>query len=162
MRRGAFLCVVWLGCLAAGARADQAPPQPDGVPVARPVVPVDDTRSHGPTARDWFDLSAMPQALLAPQTVWALVGQVAIGPPTLDVREVRELYDQYALSNYQLRVRGGAYRSKDQGTLGGPITVAGQRYFPVAPLAISPLLYAHFGVEAALSTPWVSSVPLSE
>jgi hypothetical protein len=36
------------------------------------------------------------------------------------------------------------------------MTLALQRYFPISPLAISPLLYAHFGVEAALSTPWLS------
>ena len=119
------------------------------------MIPADDTRSHGPTARDWIDLSLVPAVLVAPQTVGGLTGQLAIGPPTFDVRELRDLSDRYDLSDYQLRARGEVYRAKDV-YLGGPITVAGQRYFPVAPLAMSPLLYAHFGVEAALSTPWVS------
>jgi hypothetical protein len=155
MNRAGLLLAVWVSGASAAARADGEPPQPDAVPTARPVIPIDDTRSHGPTARDWLDLSIAPAVLAAPDSVFATTVQLAAGLPSFDVREARELSDHYHLSDYQLRARGELFHEGDD-WLAGPLTLALQRYFPVAPLAISPLVYAHFGVETAISTPWLS------
>ena len=135
---------------------DGVPPDPAPVPIARPVIPIEDTRSHGPTARNWLDLSATPALLVGRSgTVLQLTSQLALGLPTASGRELREIYDAYHLGDYQLRVRSDVFGGSGAAT-GGPITLAVQRYFPIAPLAISPLLYAHFGLEAALATPWLS------
>jgi hypothetical protein len=120
------------------------------------VIPIEDTRSYGPTARNWLDLSATP-ILLAGRagSVFQLTSQLAVGLPTPTVRELREIFNAYHLNDYQLRVRSDLFGGSGA-AIGGPMTIAVQRYFPVAPLAISPLLYAHVGLEAALSTPWLS------
>lgn len=140
----------------ADTNADVVPPAPDEVPTARPVIPVDDTRSYGPTARDWVDLAVAPSLLFGRDgTVFELTSQVAVTFPTSNRREVRKIYDAYHLTDYQLRIRDEVFAG-GAAPVGGPLTGAVQRYFPIAPLAISPLLYAHAGVEAAISTPWLS------
>jgi hypothetical protein len=172
MRSAGLWAALGTTALALGAHAQSEPPsdtdqrQPDEVPTARPVLAVDDTRTHGPTARNWFDLAVVPALMLAPRelaadgqrasgTVFATTAQLSVGLPTLDVREVRELFDRYALSRYQLRVRDTAFHARDR-WLAGPLTVAFQRYFPIDPLAISPLVYAHAGLDVAIATPWLS------
>lgn len=135
---------------------DATPLLPDPVPIARPVISIDDTRSHGPTARNWFDLGVAP-ALLAGRngSIFQLTLQLAVGVPKASARELRELYGSYHLDDYQLRIRNELFWGGDTAH-GGPMTLAIQRYFPVAPLALSPLVFAHFGLEAALATPWLS------
>ncbi|HSR97852.1 MAG TPA: hypothetical protein VLM79_12415 [Kofleriaceae bacterium] len=140
---------------------DGLPPDPPSVPTARPVIPIEDTRTHGPTARNWLDLSATPMLLVGRSgSLFQLTSQLAVGLPTASRHELREIYDAYHLADYQLRVRSDLFGGSGAAT-GGPMTVALQRYFPISPLAISPLLYAHFGLEAALSTPWLSGRFLS-
>jgi hypothetical protein len=157
IRAASWVALCMLGRVAhADSNADVVPPDPDPVPVARPVIPVDDTRSYGPTARDWIDLAAVPAFLIGPTaTVFQLTSQLAIGFPTAPSREVRQIYDAYHLTDYQLRVRDDLFAGGGA-EVGGPLTVALQRYLPIAPLAISPMLYAHVGIEAAISTPWLS------
>jgi hypothetical protein len=160
MNRAGLVVVLWASCHAgrsvAGTNADVLPPDPDPVPTARPVIPIEDTRSHGPTARDWVDLAATSALLVGTEgTIFQLSSQLALGFPPAKVRELREIYDAYHLNDYQLRVRNDLFAGSGS-AIGGPMTFALQRYFPVAPLAISPLLYAHVGLEAALSTPWLS------
>jgi hypothetical protein len=160
MKRLGLVVVLWASGQGARAgadtNADVFPPGPDPVPIARPVIPIEDTRSHAPTARNWADLSATPTVLAGRAgSVFQLTSQVAFGLPTATLRELREIYDAYHLNDYQLRVRNDLFGGSGA-AVGGPMTLAIQRYFPVAPLAISPLLYAHFGLEAALATPWLS------
>lgn len=140
-------------------------PQPDPIPTARPIVSLDDTRSQGPTARNWFDVSVAPALMIGPQvmadgkqvsgTVYASTFQLSAGIPTFDVREYRDLVDRYQLSTFQVRMRGEVFRTAED-WLGGPMTFAAQRYFAIDPLAISPLVFAHVGIDVAFATPWVS------
>jgi hypothetical protein len=140
----------------AGTNADVAPVDPAPAFTARPVIPPDDTRSYGPTARDWIDLSTAPSWLYGPTgDLFELSSQLAVGFPTPTVQELRELYDDYHLDAYQLRLRDEMVAGRD-GALAGPLTIGLQRYLPVAPLAISPLIYAHVGIESVLATPWLS------
>lgn len=136
--------------------ADVVPPEPTEIPIARPVVPLDDTRSHGPTARNWVDVSATPALLTADGTkTFQLTTQLAVGFPRVGAREVRDLYDRYSLDDYQFRLRHELFAG-EQSENGGPLTFALQRYLPISRLAIDPLVFAHVGIEAALSTPWLS------
>jgi hypothetical protein len=160
MTRASMVIALWASCHAirAGAdtNADVLPPDPDPVPIARPVIPIEDTRSHGPTARDWVDLAATPMLLVGTGgTIFQLTSQLAIGLPTPTHRELSDIYELYHLTDYQLRVRNEVF-SGGGAASGGPMTLALQRYFSIPPLAISPLLYAHVGLEAAVSTPWLS------
>lgn len=160
MKRARLLVALWMighaGRASADGNADVSPTGPASVPRAQPVIPIEDTRSHGPTARDWVAVAAVPTLLAGREgSVFQLTAQLASGFPPARVRELREIYDAYHLNDYQLRVRSDLFWGSGSAT-GGPMTLAVQRYFPVAPLAISPLLYAHVGIEAALSTPWLS------
>lgn len=141
---------------AADTNADVTPPEPSTIPTARPVVPIEDTRSYGPTARNWWDVSVTSAMLFAnDSTTYQTTLQGVIGFPNSSLREVRDLYREYHLPDYQLRVRHEIFAGAEKRN-GGPFTFAVQRYLPISHLAIDPLIYAHVGVEAALSTPWIS------
>jgi hypothetical protein len=160
MKRLGVVVALWAAGQAGRSRADTnadvAPPGPASVPTARPVIPIEDTRSHGPTARNWYDVAATPALLLGREgTIFQLTSQLGLGFPPAGPRELRDIYKAYHLNDYQLRIRNDLFDGSDSAT-GGPMTIALQRYFPLAPLAISPLAYAHVGIEAALSTPWLS------
>lgn len=160
MKRLALVAALWVSAAvsraAAETNADVVPRDPDPVPVARPVIPIEDTRSHGPTARNFVDVSVAPTLLVgAEASVLELTAQLAAGLPAPARRELREIYDAFHLTDYELRIRNEVFFGGGSAS-GGPMTFALQRYVAVAPLAISPLLYAHFGVEAALATPWLS------
>lgn len=140
----------------ADANADITPPKPTEVPTARPVIPIDDTRSYGPTARNWFDIGATQAVLLADGgATYQLTSQLSIGFPRVPSREVSDVYARYDLTSYQFRIRDEVFAGAEHAN-GGPMTFAVQRYFPISQLAISPLVFAHVGVEAAISTPWLS------
>jgi hypothetical protein len=130
-------------------------PPPPALPPANPVLTIDDTHTHGPTARNWLDLRVDSQWLTSSTfgDVAAFDGQLSVGLPTFDDRQLRDILAP--LVPYQLRVRTQSFRS-DGDTQAGPLTIAVQRYIPVNPIAISPLVFAHVGIEAALSTPWLA------
>jgi hypothetical protein len=131
-------------------------PQPEAIPSATPVITVDDTRTDGPTARDWIDLGAEPQWISGQsvESVQSLTEQLTVGLPELPVRELRDILAPFA--PYELRVRTETFHSASGGFQQGPLTVGLQRYFAFDAVAISPLLFAHLGVEIAASTPWLS------
>jgi len=142
------------------ARADgdqtQTLPPPEEIPQATPVLSVDDTRAHGPTARNFIDLAIEGQSTSAttPDDVIGFGAQVSVQSPNPDNRELRDLLAPSA--SYAFRARAGLFTSSSKGTQGGPLTFALQRYFPMDMVVLSSLADAHVGVEAALSTPWVS------
>ena len=147
--------LVLSGIGAKPALAGPTTPQPEPVPRATPVLAVDDTRTEGPSAPNWFDveLEARQIAGATDDGLQAVVAQLSVGSPTSNNRDLRALLDPYQL--YQLRVRSLAFRHAD-GWQYGPLTVGVQRYFPVEHVSFLPLAYAHFGVEAVASTPWLS------
>lgn len=156
MRTALLLVACAISPALADTNADVIPPLPATVPTARPAVPIDDTRSYGPTARNWFDVSVGGTWLRADDaSTYQLTSQLSIGVPNADVRELRDLYERYHLTDYQLRIRHELFAGAEK-RHGGPMTFALQRYFPISRLAIDPLVYAHVGVEGALSTPWLS------
>jgi hypothetical protein len=136
-------------------RAPPLPPPPE-IPRATPVLSIDDTRTHGPTARNWLDVRVDPQWIASEtyENVGAMEEQVAVGLPDFGVRELRDILTPVA--PYALRARSQTFVSSSGGWQQGPLTVGLQRYFAIDAIAISPLLFAHLGVEAALSTPWMS------
>ncbi len=92
--------LVWSPAFA-DTNADVTLPRPATVPTARPVVPIDDTRSYGPTARNWIDVSVTPWLLFADDsTTFQLTSQISIGFPRINRREIRDLYGSYSLTDY--------------------------------------------------------------
>src|SRR4029079_16741055 len=87
-----------------GCVPEPAPP-PLELPRAVPVLTIDDTRTHGPTARNWFDVRVDSQWLTSStyEDVGALDGQVSVGLPTLEDRQLRDILAP--LTPYLLRVR---------------------------------------------------------
>jgi hypothetical protein len=129
--------------------------QPEEIPTADPIIAIDDTRTHGPTARNWFDVWFDGAWLQSPHfaDTFALAAQFTAGAPSFQQQNARELLSPYDV--YQFRIRYNAFQYKSD-WLFGPMTFAVQRYFSIAPLAIKPLVFAHFGVEFAVSSPWFS------
>jgi hypothetical protein len=140
---------------APSAYADTAEPQRDELPRATPVLAVDDTRTHGPSARNWLDVELDAQVLsgVHDDTVLALTEQLSLGAPTFRDRDVHDILRLF--EPYQLRFRSATFRGPD-GWDQGPLTLGVQRYFPIDHVAFLPLAYAHFGVETVVSTPWLS------
>jgi hypothetical protein len=161
--------------LAWPASADAAPPaqgelpdtylpkQPLPIPSAPPIVAIDDTRTHGPVARDWLNLSVDGSLLTAPESttggrfidedVYGITPQLSVGVPGATQVNLNDILAPYDV--YELRVRGAVFWH-DGNALGGPLTVAFQHYFPISRLDFPPLAAAHFGLETAISTPWLS------
>lgn len=137
------------------APAAHADPQGDAIPQATPVLAVDDTRAHGPSARNWLDGELDTQILSGAHddSVLALTEQLSLGAPTFRDRDVHDILRLF--EPYQLRIRSTTFRGPD-GWDQGPLTVGMQRYFPIDHVAFLPLAYAHFGVETVVSTPWLS------
>jgi len=135
------------------------------VPAPQPFIALDDLRTQGPTARDWFDVSVDQAHIFAPSTttmptttdesVNATGLQVAAGAPNFTGPWADSLG---GLSNYELRVRAATYEHAGSWSV-SPLTLAVQRYLPIAPLQLSPLLELHAGLEAAISTPWLDGSP---
>ena len=134
---------------------DNSVPQPEAIPDARPVLAIDDTRTHQPTARNWLDFEVDTQAYSGPsdQVLTMYTGQVSVGNRDFTGRDLHDIFKIF--TPYGLRVRT-ALLITPSGEMGAPLTVGFQRYFPVAPVAIGPLVFAHFGVETVVSTPWLS------
>ncbi|HEX3476943.1 MAG TPA: hypothetical protein VHT91_18090 [Kofleriaceae bacterium] len=116
---------------------------------------MDDTRAHGPSARNWLDLELDAKVLsgVHDDSVFALTEQLSLGAPTFRDRDVHDILRLF--EPYQLRIRSATFRGPD-GWDQGPLTVGMQRYFPIDHVAFLPLAYAHFGVETVVSTPWLS------
>ncbi|HEX8110918.1 MAG TPA: hypothetical protein VF516_24465 [Kofleriaceae bacterium] len=119
------------------------------------MLAVDDTRSHGPSARNWFDAAVDAQVIAGAHddTVLGLVEQLSIGAPTSSDRDLHDILERF--QPYQLRLRSTTFRGP-AGWDQGPLTLGFQRYFPIDHVSFLPLAYAHFGVEAVVSTPWLS------
>jgi hypothetical protein len=144
-----------LALLSARAPAAHADTQGDTIPQAAPVLAVDDTRAHGPSARNWLDgeLDALILSGIHDDSVLALTEQLSLGAPTFRDRDVHDILRLF--ENYQLRIRSTTFRGPD-GWDQGPLTLGMQRYFPIDHISFLPLAYAHFGVETVVSTPWLS------
>jgi hypothetical protein len=149
------LAIAAIGLTSARARA-QTLPHPAELPRATPVITVDDTRTHGPTASDWLNVGVDVQGMdgKSDAAVFGLGEQLAIGLPTLRDRQLRDVLAPIA--PYALRARSETFYSSANHWQQGPLTVGLQRYFPIDAVAISPLVSAHVGLEAAASTPWLS------
>jgi hypothetical protein len=133
---------------------DESPRELPELPIARPILALDDTRTHGPTARNFVDLSLDSSWIAAPgDDVESFAAQLSAGIPTLGIRDVDALTAPY--SQYQVRVRAMALHTAG-GWTGGPLTLAIQRYAPIGPVAMAPLAHAHTGIELAVSTPWLA------
>lgn len=152
LARGAAVAAGLLYC--PSARSDPAPPLAP-LPQATPVLAVDDIRAHGPTARNWIDLAIDTEHIVAPgsQDATEITEQLSIGLPTFGARELRDVLAVF--EPYELRLRSTTVHSS-AGVQQGPLTIGLQRYFPFEPVSITPLAYAHLGVEAVISSPWLS------
>lgn len=137
------------------AHGDTAPQQPDVIPQSTVVLAVDDTRSHGPSARNWFDAAVDIQEIVGrnDEGVQALTEQLSGGLPTPSDRDLRNIVAP--LLPYQLRFRTLSVHTS-RGWTQGPLTVGVQRYFPIEHVSIFPLAEAHLGLETVFSTPWLS------
>jgi hypothetical protein len=150
------LAVAAAGWVSARAWAQTLPP-PEELPRATPVITIDDLRTHGPVARNWIDGTVDAEAMNGNSNndaVFGLNEQIALGRPEFQDRQLRDILAPAA--PYSLRVRSHTFFSHERDAQQGPLTAAVQRYFPVDPVAISPLVFAHVGLEAAASTPWLS------
>jgi hypothetical protein len=142
---------------------DCKPEQPSPIPDAAPIITIDDTRTHGPVARDWFNLSLDSAFLSAPpsitggqyvdEDVIGLIPQLSIGVPGANQVNLSDLLAPYDV--YEFRVRGAVFWHEGS-AVGGPLTFAFQQYFPINRLDLSSLAAVHFGLETAVSTPWLS------
>lgn len=139
------------------ALADSSQAQSAGdIPRATPVLAVDDVGAHGPSARNFFDIALEGKTATkgGPDDFFGVGLQLSVRSPKFGNRELRDL--AAPASPYAFRARGAFFRSKSEGAQGGPLTFALQRFFPIDMVALDSLADAHVGVEAALSTPWVS------
>jgi hypothetical protein len=140
-----------------------SPPQPEQIPDAAPIITIDDTRTHGPVARDWLNASVDGTFFISPITVSGsqlvernvvgLTPQLSLGVPGADQVNLDDLLKPYDL--YELRVRGEIFW-QDGNAVGGPLSVAVQHYFPIQHLNFLSFGSAHLGIETAFSTPWLS------
>jgi hypothetical protein len=118
------------------------------------MISVDNTRSEGPVSR--FAIEGALTYAWAGGTEVAdtqlLSPQFVFGPKTADGR----LADIVRwVDDYSLRIRLNLVIPGDEEhAIGGPMTVALQRYLVSEPLSIGRLLSLHVGLEAALATPW--------
>jgi hypothetical protein len=125
---------------------DPQPPPP--VPRPQPVIAADDVRSDAPDARDVFE-------------PWGAYGHIWGAAPGGDAELVSwqlglgPVSDLGSLSDYALRVRGTILSSTAETDV-GPLTVGLQHLFLLGSLSVAPLLDVHLGIEAAVSTPWLS------
>jgi hypothetical protein len=148
---------------ATAVRADPVPrregPGPEPQPGMAPVLTIDDTRTQGPVARYSLEGSVQASYVLGRDnadgsagSVGRLDWQLGLGP----IESSGQVADVIGpLRYYALRVRGSIVSAHD-GTVAGPLTIGLQRYSPLEPLAINPLVHAHLGIEAQLATPWLS------
>jgi len=120
-----------------------------------PVLAVDDTRAHGPSARNWLDAEVDTQAIASANDdgVLAFTEQLSLGAPAPGDRDLYDILEQF--QPYQLRIRSTTFHAPE-GWEQGPLTVGVQRYFRIDHVSFLPLAYAHFGVETVVSTPWLS------
>ena len=139
---------------------DCKPEQPTPIRDASPIITIDDTRTHGPVARDWFNVSVDNAYLVSPpslagvdEDVIALIPQLSIGVPGANQVNLSDLLAPYDV--YEFRVRGAVFWHEGS-AVGGPLTFAFQQYFPVNRLDLPSLAAVHFGLETAVSTPWLS------
>jgi len=124
------------------------------IPSPTPVMAVDDTRTHGPNVPDYVDFEVQAQSILhRPDGGMLFTGQLAFPDPTSGNREVNDALKPYR--QYELRVRGTFIRSQDE-NFAGPMSFGVQRHFPIAPFWLESLATIQAGVEAVVSTPWLS------
>jgi hypothetical protein len=120
-----------------------------------PVLAVDDTRNHGPTAPNHIDGAVEGQSITgaAPGDVYAIGLQLLLQVPPGNSRDLKEI--SAPIFPYALRVRGAAFHAANDWLM-GPLTVGLQRYFAVDAVVLTTAADAHIGIEAAFSTPWLS------
>lgn len=129
-------------------------PQPEPLPVATPVVAIDDTRAHAPSAPDYASVSVDGRWLVGDDgRVEELTSQLALGVPRLRDRDANDILSVFR--PYALRVRTTTIHA-DDGWHQGPLSLGVQRFVPIDHVSFLPLADAHFGVEAVVSTPWLS------
>jgi hypothetical protein len=143
----------------AGSRASAA-----DLYIPQPIVPVDDTLSQGPVARDWTWASVDATLVRGPSTA-AGTGDVGLfkyrlelGPPTADglVGTLLGGAENFAFRTELAQV---AYEtpSGSSTSAAGPMTFALQHYSPFPILNIIPLVHLHVGIETAVATHWLSA-----
>jgi hypothetical protein len=138
-----------------GADLDELGPELPDIPESRPVLAIDDTRTHGPTARNWGDLGLETHFYSGPanEGLTMFAGQLSLGNPDFDDRDLHDIFRIF--TPYGARVRTALLHTSS-GYMWAPLTVGFQDNVPIVPIAMMPLLYAHFGVETVVSTPWLS------
>jgi hypothetical protein len=139
-------------CVVAGASSVlHAEP---AIPLPEPIVAIDDTRTHSAVLVEKYQLAATYRYIFEGGNTDLTTLQAGVGPMKHSRSQLKQTLSW--MHDYSLRVRATALDLYDDARTFGPITVALQRYIRVEPVAIAPLLHLHYGVEAAISSPWAS------
>lgn len=120
-----------------------------------PVLPPEDTNTAGTARHSPLDVLATYAAVVGHDAPAAHLIELQASAGPLELTGMA--HDAFGfLDGYALRVRQTLIASNTgDDTHAGPLTLALQRFVPIAPLQIAPLLTVNFGVEAAVSTPWL-------
>jgi hypothetical protein len=154
------LAWIFMVVSATSARADHgADWEDDSTIVPQPVLPTEPARREGPIARQWVD-SAMTYAHLGAPTsegaIDAFSLQLAVGPKPVKGTFGLVFGNAFGwLDDYALRLRWTYLATHEGSNRQGPLTIAVQRFFDAAPLAVAPLIHLHAGIESAIATPWL-------
>jgi hypothetical protein len=141
-------------CAAATVVAGTAAHAEPAVRRAEPIVAIDDTRTHGPIPGEWAHAGATYRYILQGDDADITTLQLGLGPKKFTEQHARELLSW--AKRVAFRVRASAVSLATDDRAFGPLTFALQRYIPIEPLAIAPLVHAHYGLEIAAATPWLS------
>jgi len=140
MKARTYVFLVVVTATAVGARDARA----DGV--RQVLISPDDRGTDAVLARYWVRASLGATQVTMPDASTSLYSfQAFIGPR----------HDS-PIDAASFRVRMVTTSLFDADRMAGPLTLAMQRYFPIEPLFVAPLLALHLGVEGAIATPWLS------